>query len=304
MVNIKKWFILLTLLLSSLQLQPAFAESPFLWRIDPAIPGGRPSWLFGTIHSAHPQLNKLPPAVMDSFNRADAYYGELEMNPSTLAAATSSFMISDGRTLLEILSPARQQRINQVLSTLHPSLSIAAFSRLKLWALTATLSLLEDQLAFGTQPAMDMRLYLSAAADGKRTGGLETIAEQTGVFESFTLEENLQMLDITLDYMEKNQRLGRALMEDTYQAYRSGDTEEFSRLMETQMPLPPSLMDKFGRLLISERNQRMAGRIVSLLREKPNDSHFFAVGAAHYSGPRALQKLLRQQGYRVIRVSH
>ena len=52
----------------------AVAQTQFtrglLWQIEPAA-GGKPSYVFGTIHSDDPRVTKLPPPVRERFNAAD-----------------------------------------------------------------------------------------------------------------------------------------------------------------------------------------------------------------------------------------
>ncbi|MCW8887252.1 MAG: TraB/GumN family protein, partial [Motiliproteus sp.] len=183
-----------------------------------------------------------------------------------------------------------------------PSLSLNALSHLKLWALTATLPLIEDQLRYGNQMAMDMRLYQQAQQNGKQVGGLETIDEQAAVFESFSEQENLTMLDMTLDYIEGAQMKNQPIMKETYDAYRSGQPDTFDRLLKNQLDLPQPLFDRFMKRLLADRNLRMADRIDALLIEKPESSFFIAVGAAHYGPDGGIQTLLEQKGYFITRV--
>ncbi|MEH6626177.1 MAG: TraB/GumN family protein [Motiliproteus sp.] len=290
------------LLLVSYSSQADQYQTPYLWRV--VAPGieGQSSYLFGTIHSAHPELNRLPDVVVSSFQQADAFYGELDMSPTAMLLAAQTFIIADGGSLLSTLSPQRQARINRVLANIHPDLSLTAMAQLKLWALTATLPLLEDQVRHGSQIAMDMRLYQQAQQNGKQVGGLETIDEQADVFESFNEQDNLTMLDSTLEYIEKAQLQQRPIMEETYQAYATGDPTTFDRLLKQQMSLPQPLLDDLLDRLLADRNQRMAERIHKLLQDQPRTSFFFAVGAAHYSEDEGIQKLLAEYGYRVSRV--
>ncbi len=277
-------------------------QTPYLWRVDSPGLSGASSYLFGTIHSAHPELNRLPPVVVNSFQQADAFYGELDMSPTAMLVAAQQFVSSDGSSLLKTLSPERQKRINKVLARIHPNLSLTPMAQMKLWALTATLPLLEDQVKHGGQMAMDVRLFQQAQQNGKQVGGLETIGEQANVFESFNEPDNLEMLDATLDYIESAQRQNKPIMEETYQAYRSGNTATFDDLLKEQMALPETLRDDLMTRLLADRNKRMAERIHQLITQQPGTSFFIAVGAAHYSSRDGIQKLLQQQGYRVTRV--
>ncbi len=278
------------------------AGMPYLWKVEsPGNPTARPSYLFGTIHSAHPQLNQLPDSVSRAFAQADAYFGELDMTPTSLNRAARSLLAEEQQSLLKVLTEDRQRRVNQVLVGIHPGLSLQHFAGFKLWAFTATLALLEDQLIYNRQPAMDVRLFNLAAQAGKRLGSLETIDEQAAVFETFSRDEMLQMLDATLAYMEAAQRQQQPNMAATYQAYRSGDTEQFQYLLQQQLALSQPLLNKLNQQLLIGRNEKMAERIIGHLRSSAN-SYFFAIGAAHFSGPSSIQQLLQARGYRVTRI--
>lgn len=296
--------LILVLLITPAAASDVGIERPFLWVVEqPHTPAAKTSYLFGTIHSAHPKLNKLPASVTGAFDRADAFYGELALDPQTLLAATLGFSSNEPGAMLQPLTLTQRQRATQVLQGIHPGLSLDAFTNMKLWAFVATLSLLEDQVRYSNAPAMDMRLYNEALQAGKEAGGLETIDEQIAVFESFSEAEVLQMLDATLDYMEATQAAGQSTMAETYAAYQSGDTRRFEQLMDEQMPLSAELAAKLDQRLLSDRNQTMSERIAKLLRERPGDSFFFAVGAAHFSGSESIQRLLREQGFAVSRVT-
>ncbi len=294
--------ILLLVMTTTLLLQPSAQATeghPFLWQIDS---GSQPSYLFGTIHSGHPELNQLPASVELAFAKVDRFYGELVLDSATLTSTSKLLQLEPDQTLSQQLSGQRQQRINQVLNGIAPGLNLALFDQFKPWALTVALALLEDQLRYGQLPAMDLSLYQRAVASGKFTGALETPQQQMQLFEQFDFEEQMQMLDATLTAMEQSQTQQHSWMNPTYQAYRSGDPDQFNQLMVQQMPLQQSLHRKLIRLLLTERNQRMAQQIDQQLRQHPNQQHFFAVGAAHFSSQGGIQQILQQQGYSVHRL--
>lgn len=51
------------------------------------------------------------------------------------------------------------------------------------------------------------------------------------------------------------------------------------------------------RILIVDRNARMAGKIADLLRQ--GGAYFVVVGAAHLVGEESIVNLLRREGYRL-----
>lgn len=290
-----RWLLLATMLVAGLQNAVA---GPFLWRIE----GTTDSYLFGTIHSANPDLNRLPAVVARSFDQADEFYGELELDSATLQHTAALFRLPAGETLRNQLPPPLQTRTDALLRRLNPALTLDALAVLKPWALIATLAVVEDQLRFPGLPVMDLRLYSDARSEGKPTGGLETPEEQAAVFEQLDPEEQMQLLEATLTYMEQALDEDGSILDETYAAYGSGDPEQFRTLMSKQMELPLMMKLKLERLLLNERNERMAKRIAQLVSEHPERSYFFAVGAAHFSGGQALQHQLRRLGVKVLPV--
>jgi len=271
---------------------------PLLWRVA----GPVPVYLFGTIHSAHPELNRLPESVSQAFDRADSFYGELPLDGATQARAQTLFMLPPGQRLSDQLDRQHRQRINRVLAAIDPQLNLDTLNALRLWAFTLTLALLEDQLTYAGAPMMDLRLYQAATAQGKQTGGLETPEEQVAVFEQLDRDEQLALLDATLGYLEATHARDQSSSADSYRIYREGDPNQFLALFGEQMDVPLLLKLKLQRLLLNERNQRMAERIDRLISANPQQRLFIAVGAAHFTDHGGVPSRLRERGYNVHRV--
>ncbi|MEH6472428.1 MAG: TraB/GumN family protein [Halopseudomonas sp.] len=290
----------LLLLLLGASFANAGDPRPYLWVIEN---GSRSSYLFGTIHSGHPELNRLHASVQQAFEHSDRYYGELELDAATIATTAKLLQLPAGQQLSRILSKQRQQRINRLLAQTAPRLTIQPFERLKPWALAITLSLLEDQLRFGANPAMDQQLYQRAKTTGKTTGALETPQQQTRVFDSLSWNEQMMMLDAILEAMEQSMTQGESWMDETYKAYRSGDPDQLNALLDQQLPVSDKLQQKIERLLITERNRYMSEQIDRQLKQHLHQQLFFAVGAAHFGSEKGIQQLLRQRGYSISRAT-
>ena len=276
--------------------------APFLWQIEHQ---GQQSYLFGTIHSAHPQLNRLPDSVNQAFDDATHYYGELELDPQTIATTATLLQLPPQQQLSRLLPDSLKQRVEQQLQLISPALSLALFERLKPWALAVTLALLEDQMQFGQQPGMDQRLFQRARSAGKATGALETPQKQAGVFDGLSRREQLQLLEATVSSLEQQPQRQQTWMEETYAAYASGDSDRFQVLFEQQLQLDQNaLAQKIENLLIVQRNRQMANKIDRMLRQHPQRRYFIAVGAAHYASDNGVQAELRKKGWSITRVAH
>ncbi|MEH6650657.1 MAG: TraB/GumN family protein [Motiliproteus sp.] len=280
---------------------PTQTGKPFLWQVDN---GKVSSYLFGTIHSGHPELNVLAASVESAFTQADRFYGELELNSKTISETQQLLLLQGNEQLSQQLSRTQQQRINTLLAQISPGLNLQLFDQFKPWAFTVVLALLEDQVRYGQFTAMDLKLYQRAQVARKITGALETPQQQMALFEQLTSTEQMAMLDATLVAMEKSVSEQQSWMEPTYAAYRSGDPDQLNRLLDQQMALPEPLQRKLKQHLIIDRNHLMASKIDQQLQQHSGQSLFFAVGAGHFDQQEGIQILLQQKGYQVRRLNH
>lgn len=288
---------------------PSSAEPsrPFLWKVERT--GFPTAFLFGTIHVPDARLQTLPPAVARSFSAADHVVTEIPLDAEAQLGVTRALLLPSDQQLRTVLGEARFARlasaINAALGDDAPMVAavvVAALDRLKPWAAMAQLALVEylPDLLSG-RPSLDARLHADAQAAGKSLGALETVDEQASVFDSFTLDEQLALMDAALDQAEVSARTGtfpgRALVEH----YLSGDAARLVAALRDQAPTDEALARKFEQVLLRDRNVRMADRFEALRSEHPTDVLFVAVGTLHLVGDASLPQLLEARGYRVSR---
>ena len=95
---------LLFLLLQAGQVAAA-SEVPFghgvLFRIEQ--PGGKPSHLFGTMHSDHAEVVRLAEPVTTAFDGSGTVALEMEMGAETIMASMDAIVFSDGRELRGVI---------------------------------------------------------------------------------------------------------------------------------------------------------------------------------------------------------
>jgi len=153
----------------------------------------------------------------------------------------------------------------------------------------------------GKQP-LDAMLYARAQSEGKRVGALETPEEQIAVFESFSTREQIRMLELTLDEIERVKPGDRTQTQALIDAYLSGDMTVVAQVMDEAMSGDRALMARFQDIAITRRNNHMSERILALRREQPSTVFFVAVGTAHYAGPTGIVAQLQKAGLKVGRV--
>ena len=294
-----------TLLLAA----PPAAEpsQPFLWKVE--RDGMPTAFLFGTIHVPDARVQTLPTAVVRAFAAADRVVTEIPLDAEAQLGVTQALLLPPDQQLRNVLGEARFARLASAIRTAldddAPMVAVAvvaALDRLKPWAAMAQLSLVEylPDLLSG-RPSLDARLHADAHAAGKPVSALETVSEQASVFDNFTLDEQLALLDAALDQTETSARTGafqgRALVDH----YLSGDAARLVTAMHDQAPADAALARKFEQVLLRDRNVRMADRFETLRADHPTDVLFVAVGTLHLVGDASLPLLLEARGYRVSR---
>ncbi len=282
------WLALLCLLAASGVAAQGRFDSGLLWRIERA--GSSPSYLFGTMHSDAPSVVNLAAPVREAFDQAAAVTLEVALDVQSLLALTQALLMNEGRTLDALLDSALYARAVEAMAGQGVPDSMVA--RMKPWAVAVTLMTPPTE----TGVVLDQVLYQKALADGKPVDGLETVAEQVGLFDSLTLEEQIELLQDTLDHLPEIERM----LDEVRQAWLQRD---LARLVEinaaTMRDSDPQFAATFNQRIILDRNHRMAERMDARLRE---GGRFIAVGALHLPGREGLLELLEKRGYRLTRL--
>jgi uncharacterized protein len=275
---------------------PAAVERPLLWRIEAPVP----SYLFGTIHLPDERVTALPNVVQQAFDEAGAVFTEIPMELGELMKAVAVSKLPKGETL--------QQRIGDDLYARAQALLVAKgaaknmLDSMQPWAAASQLALLDQMRQMATKQPLDMVLYSEAKKDKKAVGGLETLAEQLGVFESLTAAEQVQFFAASLERAENDFAAGKSSADWILGLYLRGDEQVLAKELHDYPMGDEKLKAKLMTALLDVRNFRMADRIVRHLQQHPERVHFFAVGAAHYPGDNGLLPLLRERGYQLTRI--
>jgi len=277
---------------------------PLLWKIE----GGelkKPSYLFGTIHLGGGALNQLHPTAEKAYNEAGFVLTEIPMDMKTQLGMAGKIMRNDGKMLTESIGPDLSKQLNDELRAINPALDSTPFEPMRTWAIAATLPVLEAQLTGTT--AIDKMVWDRAVKDGKKTGALETADFQMGLFNDFTEDEQTKLLSETLRIMREERDAGKNTLKGLIAAYIQGDAELIKSLVEKsfqEMLDGPEkeLGEKFFTKLLTKRDETMAATITEHLKKSPDTTHFFAAGAAHFTGEPSIRSHLEKAGYKITRV--
>jgi len=260
------------------------APVPFLYELRGH---GATAYLFGTLHLPDARVVALPEVVERAFASADAVYTELEMTDAAEREGAMAGTLAGGAGLPELVGQDLMARLEARLAA--AGLPARMFDHFQPWAVSAMLPLLPVLREMGQRPALDKTLYQRAAAAKKTVGGLETVAEQAGVFAGLSLDEQRALVRDGLDLLDRYDAAGRNGLEELVQAWLSGKLERLLDLLEEGFGQDEALRRKLEDRLVWERNRRLAERIDKRIQAAPSQVGFFAVGALHLPDGRVPQ---------------
>ncbi len=261
------------------------SERGLLWQIE--APGYPISYLFGTIHSEDKRVLQLPTAVSEALKTSEALIIEAPVDEEAEVISLRAMMFQDGTNLSDVVTPALYERT--VAAMVENGFPEPAVKLLKPWAISIILSVPRPQ----TGMFLDLYLTIEATNSGMPVKALETVTEQIEILDGFNMDEQIAMLEDTLDDLSKIAELHEQLI----QAYLQRDLEQLMEISEQAMGTgTQSLRDKLSDRLIVSRNRRMVKRLEPLLH---NGKVFVAVGALHLPGKEGMLSLLTKAGYRV-----
>ena len=272
-------------------------QNPFLWKVEK---DNQTSYLFGTIHVPAPELSVLPTKVKKAIDSCDGLQTELDMNFMNQMKASQLMLRDDEKSLEKILSKSLYERTEKKLKSINPALNLKPFSQMKVWALAATLELLEEQMKNPTLTPIDDVVFNYGKEHNKSVAGIETVEEQMSAFDTFTLNDQIKFLEATLDYMDEHKDAMKIMKE----LYIKGDSKALLSFLNEQFKDDKykKLEEKFMEELLYKRNVRMAKRIDVLLKKDRKKSYFFAFGTMHFLDKKSVIKYLEKNGYKITRV--
>lgn len=266
----------------------AARDRGLLWRLTR---DGRTSYLYGTLHFGKPAWRRLGPQLDAALRASDVL--ALEVDPGDPALLTALADLRHGAELPAALA-ARLERAfaracvaPESLAGLHPVLQ------------ATTLTVLEARW-LGMDPgyAMEHLLGSEARTLGRRVVSLETAAQQKAALVPGSDAEALALIEQSLQQLEDQS--ARRVLAHLAAAWETGDLSTLDDPAAWCECATDESDRVFMRRLIDERNTPLADGVEALHRQ--GRRVFAAVGALHMTGPRSLQKLLAERGFRVDRV--
>lgn len=256
--------------------------------------------VFGTIHLPDPRLAQFPASLETAISSTQVVFTEIPMDDATQAAIAPTLMLPETQSLSQLLPPALYQRVSAAFN--GAGIPFEPFDRMKPWAVSVQLSVLDRLMTMALEKPIDAVLYQRAHADGKQTAALETAREQLGIFEGLTPHEQVELLRLTMDSRDSARKERRDVLAELLDAYVQGDEASIDKLVREAFDPKSALSLKLMRQTITDRNRSMAERILAETVKRPERKLFFAVGCGHVVGNDGLIARLRQQHLDLIRV--
>jgi uncharacterized protein YbaP (TraB family) len=267
----------------------AVAEIPYgkglLFRIEKG--DAQPSYLFGTVHLEDRRVLTLPQPVRTAFDESRAVVLEITLDETAILASALGMLITDGRELRDIVG--EELYLRTVSAMERRGIPEVALRHYKPWSVMTLLVIPQPE----TGLFLDLVLYQTAQAEGKQVRGLESIDEQLAVFDEISEDDQVKLLEETLNNLDKLP----TIFEKMLNAYLARDLAGLVEINEAYQDLgDPVLAEKFQKRLVDSRNLRMVERLHPMLEE---GGVFVGVGALHLPGEEGILNLLNRAGYRI-----
>lgn len=249
-------------------------------------------YIAGSIHLLRPENSALPVALERAYADAERLVLELDLDDLDQSQLAGEMLRvgtrNDGKSLSQTLPAPLAERLARTAGEL--GLPVALLDTMEPWLaslMITSVSLLKA--GFSAEAGIDQQLATRAKSDRKSVTGLETAAEQFALFDQLSTDNQVHLLDLTLE---------DAAQADTElvaieQAWRQGDQARLAHELRDEMASFPALESA----LLVERNRKWLPAIRALLRG--NDDVLVVVGAAHLLGDKGLISLLRADGQKL-----
>jgi uncharacterized protein len=264
--------------------------SQFMWKIEG--PGGSTAYLLGSLHVLTADFYPLSASINKAFAESKILVEEVDIDetsdPTVMMAALSKAMLTDGRTLDQIVAPNVYAEVKKRAE--KAGMPMMALQRMKPWLVAITLMAPTLQAAgFKAELGVDRHFFDRAKDSGMKRQALETMAYQLDRFDSLSPSLQEALLKTTMEDLDSEVEGVKELAE----AWRFGNVAAMEKMTLATLKEAPEL---YQRLLV-ERNQNWIPHVETCLKQ--NSGCFIVVGAAHLVGPDGLPTLLAKKGYKV-----
>ena len=276
---------------------PGARATPLLWRASGPEEGDGSFFLLGSVHIGRPEAVDFGAEVAEAFATCDELVVEVDLSALTdeeIAEQTARYaLLPDGQTLRGMLSDETYALLEAHLGS--RGIPMAAVDRLKTWAVSTVLAMLEFEAAgLRGDYGVDKR-FIEWAAGRRSIRGLETLQSQLEILDGLSPRIQELMLADALLRMEDVAEESAELLG----AWERGDEAVLAHFLFGSLEEQPELAD-FYEAVFFARNETMAAQLAALRGD--GKRRFVVLGAGHMVGPRGIPALLASRGFQVQQV--
>jgi uncharacterized protein len=251
-------------------------------------------WLFGTVHSLPPEVDWQTDELDTAIRQADGLVLEAAGLDDKQAVANifAQMGVSGGQPKL---ASRVDPKLHHVLDKLDKAIPgpRKMLDHMESWAAALTLaSAMSADLGLSQEAGVERILTLRFRAEDKSIGGLETVSQQFGYFDTLPEIDQRAMLNAVLRSEGKNAEAFEKLLD----AWMDGRADAVLDDGEESFLASPAIREA----LLDRRNRDWTVKIGAMLDK--GDKAFVAVGAGHLAGEAGVPALLSKLGYKVERV--
>lgn len=245
----------------------------------------QPSYLYGTIHLTCNYM--LSDKIAKAFEETDQLALEIDMDdPSMQAKMMKGMMMSDGKSMKEMLSEEDYKQLNTFFKS-NMGFNLDMFNTVKPFMISSML--ISKTVPCESPMSYEVEFMKITKDQNEEVKGLETIEYQMGVFDSIPYKEQLDdLLKMAKEGLEESKNE----FEQLNALYGKENLDGLMKLMTED----EDVSAKFITELLDKRNQNWIPVIERMSKEKPT---FYGVGAMHLAGEQGVINLLRKEGYDV-----
>lgn len=258
--------------------------------------------IFGTFHFFHDRTEAQIAALLPHARAADTVWFEMSADDLTrfekLSQTDPSLMfLTTGPTIPEMMDEPDWQRLRARMSALGiPSFMAAKFKPIFLAMMLGSSPCHMRAQTRGAK-GIDDQLARTLHAEGRDTRSIENATTLMKLLDSFSQEEQIAMIKLSLDLPQDPDDLQATLLA----LYQQGEIAllwEYGRMLSLEHGGPSAARDfeRFERALLTDRNRNWADVVE---REMDGRENFIAVGAGHLPGEAGLLNLLAERGFTV-----
>ncbi|MFK7787537.1 MAG: TraB/GumN family protein [Crocinitomicaceae bacterium] len=270
-------------------------ERALLWKIEGNGIKSK-SYVFGTVHLIDEEQFFFPKKLQKIVSKSDVLTMEIAGLPDPMEAMKLS-MLDEG-SFFDFFT---EEQTDSILGWVgeRTSLNEAAFKmmagKMRPFVVAQLLPELDESnpnRGMDGKKSYEVELEAIAKKKNLKIEGFETVAEQMGIFDLFTEEQQSEMV---MAIIRSNSVSALEELDEIMSLYEDQNVDGLYEMIAEN----EEVMDGMSDALLGDRNKRWIPMIEQLIAEK---STFIAVGAGHLGGPNGVIRLLEAKGYTLIPV--